>query len=141
MLRTSLVSAAVALAVWFAFGVIGPFPVFRAAENTGVSIAEFDAYQNYLRQSQAGTWDTAKPAVTPPLARDIYQGVSGRNFLISGAIAVFGAVVIVFGLSGIATQMAKTYHQWQETRRYPPNGRVDREEQRTGEREPARTYR
>ena len=117
MLRTSMVAAVVALAAWYAFGMIGPFPVFRSAENTGVSIAEFDAYQNYLRQAQAGTWDVAKPAVTLPKARDIYEGVSGPNFLISGAIAVFGAVVIVFGLSGIATQTARTYRQWQEARR------------------------
>lgn len=157
MLRTSLVAAAIALAVWFAFGVIGPFPVFRSVEKVGVNVDELNAWNTYQGQvnvwnayqgqKTAGTWDASRtppiePSKTPPIApqaKDIYEGVNGPNMAISGAIAVFGAIVIVFGLSGIATQTAKTYRQWQESRRYPPNGRVDRQEQRTGT--PAERYR
>ena len=142
MLKTSLVSAAIALAVWFLFGIVGPFPVFRLAPSVDVvRVDELNAYQSYLGHVQAGTWDQTKPAVSAPQAVRpvVWLGLHGRNFLISAAIAAFGAVVIVFGLSGIWVQGARTYRHWQETRHYPMNGRVDRQEQRTGEREPAAT--
>lgn len=160
MLRTSLFAGVIALAIWFAFGVIGPYPVFRSIEKAGVSVDElnaWNAYQSqvsvwnaYQSQKTAGTWDASRtpptePSKTPPpapQAKDLYEGVNGRNFLISGAIAVFGAVVIVFGLSGIWEQTRKAKWSWPWSRQYPVNGRVDRQEERTGERrEPERTYR